>query len=112
VPAATTLARLNTVEPRYLHKFLDSRIQVGDFKVASFVLGCRPCTQQCAQTCAIDVRDVAQINYDPAGSRSDFTARFRDEIANLPLKHLRIFGGNLALTVDDGLVRSRFQLQV
>jgi len=33
------------------------------------------------------VRDVAQINYDPAGSRSDLKARFRDQIANLPLKH-------------------------
>ena len=37
----------------------------------------------------------------------------RGQIANLPLKHLRIFGGNLTLTVDDGLVRRLFfQLQL
>ena len=64
----------HSVEPRYLHKFLDSRIQVGDFKLASSLFGYRPYTQQSAQTCAIDVRDVAQINYDPSRNRSDLSA--------------------------------------
>jgi integrase len=30
------------------------------------------------------VRDVAQINYDPAGHRSDLSARFRDQIGERP----------------------------
>ena len=52
----------HSVESRYLHEFLDSWIQVGDFKLASLVLGSCPYTQQCAQTRAIDVRNFAQIN--------------------------------------------------
>ena len=45
----------HSVEPRYLHKFLDSWIQVCDFKVAAFLFCCRPYTQQRAQTSAIDM---------------------------------------------------------
>ena len=101
----------DSVQLRYLHKFLDSRIQVCDFEVAAFVSCCGPCSQERAQTRAVHVRNIAQIKHDPVGNRSDWIARFRHQIANLPLKHLQIFRGNLTLTVDDGFIRLLFQLQ-
>src|SRR5215472_5463323 len=57
----------HSVQLRYLHKFLDSWIQVCDFEVATLLSCCRPCTQQGAQTSAIDMRNVAQIEDDSVG---------------------------------------------
>src|SRR5215468_9669697 len=47
------------------------------------------------------MRNVAQVKHDPVGLRRDLTVRLRDQIANLPLKHLRIYGGNLTVPLKN-----------